>query len=101
MRRLALPLTVSLLAACGPLTSVDDERYHDACASAGDCVAIAAGDTCAICACPNAAIAIIERSRFDDDFRWAQQFCGPRPAVACAPCKEPDVACVEDRCVIR
>lgn len=87
-----------LAAACGNPTVIDGKGYSRACGVAADCVGVFFGDQCAPCGCPNDAIATGAKITYDADRSAAISFCGPRPAIACAPCQDVQPTCTAGAC---
>jgi hypothetical protein len=86
---------LSLLAACGSPTIIDGKSYANACTASADCVAVFFGTQCEPCACPNAAISTSARVTYEADRSSALATCGSRKEIACGPCEDRQLACVE------
>ena len=99
-KKLFAGLALLLVTGCGGgATVLKLERYDSTCSAAADCVAVTL-DTCAICQCGTAAINSKSKSAFDADAATAARSCGPRPAVACAPCVPVVLSCNAGRCAL-
>ncbi len=67
--------------------------YDQDCEVDTDCVAIFEGNACTSCACPNAAIASKDASKYSGDRTDAAKDCPDPGDVACTPCESPRVGC--------
>lgn len=64
-----------------------------------DCAAVRTGDPCAVCACPNAAIATSELPFYGYQARPLTAACArPESPPACAPCPTTTATCVAGTC---
>jgi len=87
-----------LVTACPGTTVLDASTYDQSCTQASDCVLVVSGDVCAVCTCPNDAINAGSLSAWNTEKSRAEQWCGPRPAVACGPCQAMTTSCVSGAC---
>ncbi len=99
--RAALSILVLVLAACGNPSVIDGKYYKNSCSLPSDCVAVFFGDQCGVCDCGNAAINASDKVTYDADRSAAIATCGPRPAVACAPCQARQLTCTAGVCGIQ
>lgn len=100
IRALAI-VSFFVLAACGNPNIIDGKSYKTACTVPADCVGVFFGDQCGACACPNAAISSSEKVTYEADRSAAIATCGPRPAIACAPCVDRPTTCTSGVCGIQ
>lgn len=68
----------------GGSTTIDLTGLDTACTATTDCVAVVAGDACAICQCASQVIAKKAQAAYDAKLEAARNACGPRPAIGCA-----------------
>ncbi len=102
MRRMRHLRSVTLLclAACASPV-LDPKPYATTCTQAADCAAVFFGDVCkSVCGCANGAIATSALAQYTKDKDAANATCGPRPAIACAPCMEPVLRCTNGACAL-
>jgi hypothetical protein len=80
-----------------PIATSDFDR---SCTDDSDCEVVTEGDVCALCSCPNAAIA---KSAADDYAAKRQELaatCPPRPGIGCAAdCADVTAWCAQGSCV--
>ena len=81
-----------------PEEYVNARDYGQACEVPEDCTAIYEGEVCAVCACPNAAIAATDEAAYTAD-REATN-CGITADILCAACAPIELDCVEGACVL-
>lgn len=91
-------LVLLFAASCGDPRVIDGKTYSKSCTVASDCVGVFFGNQCEPCGCPNAAIATSGKITYDADRSNALAVCGPRPAIACAPCQDKPVTCTSGAC---
>jgi hypothetical protein len=86
----------------GGSTTIDLTGLDTACTTTADCVAVVAGDACAICMCASQVIAKKAQAAYDAKFEAARSACGPRPAIACAAdCAQVAFSCsAAGKCVL-
>lgn len=96
--RFACIAALLVLSACPGSTVMDASRYDQSCTQAADCTVVYSGDVCAVCTCPNDAIAASSLSAWNTELARAKQWCGPIPAIACAPCPIVMASCVAGKC---
>lgn len=100
MRHLTCTALLWLAACASPV--LDAKNYGATCAQASDCVEAFFGDVCkSLCACANGAIAKSAQAQYAKDKEAAAATCGPRPAIACAPCMQPVVQCTNGACALK
>lgn len=90
---------VLFLPAC--TTQIDATHYDQACTLATDCAAVVSGDTCALCACPNAAVNVRDAERFRQDAVALRKRCPERPLPKCEACELREPLCVGGKCQLR
>lgn len=98
MRRALVAALAVLGLGCPGSTVLDASRYDQSCAQAADCTVVFSGDACAVCQCANDAIHSASLGAWNTERSRAQQWCGERPAIACAPCPPMNAACVSGKC---
>lgn len=83
-------------------TTIDLTGLDTACTTTTDCVAVVAGDACAICQCASQVIAKKAQTAYDAKAEAARKACGPRPAIACAAdCAQVAFSCsAAGKCVL-
>jgi hypothetical protein len=87
-----------LLAACGS-TTIDVAHYHRACVNDSDCALVHAGDVCALCPCPDNAIASSDLARYEADTASMENGCPKnQPPVHCVPCVAMAPFCLGGTC---
>lgn len=89
-----------LLIGCGG-TVIGAGDYDQSCLTDVDCAPVFQGDACASCACSNTAVNAAVLARYEMDLAHTRTRCGPRPAVACAPCAPKRGLCTSNRCSAR
>lgn len=77
---------------------LDASNFDQTCASDGACTTVFTGDVCDVCQCPNDAINSSSLSAWNTERSRALQWCGPQPAIACAPCPPMNAKCVNGKC---
>ncbi|MBL8923474.1 MAG: hypothetical protein JNJ54_31765 [Myxococcaceae bacterium] len=92
-------LAVVLAASCGPV-GLQASNYSQQCSVSSDCTAIFSGDPCG-CACPNEAINVADKARYDADARAATARCSPFRAQCLADCINQTPVCQAGRCVLQ
>jgi hypothetical protein len=81
----------------GGAASIAAKDFDQTCTAATDCVAVLEGPAC-ICACANAAISRSAQRAYQDQQSILNREC---PKRTCAPpCKAPDLACENGKCVL-
>jgi hypothetical protein len=80
---------------------IEAKDFDRSCSTGSDCVAVTSGDTCALCACANDAIAKRDLDAFNARRDRLKASCPPRPGIGCSGnCVEPAVSCSsEGKCV--
>jgi len=91
-------LAVLLFCACS--TSIDAKNYQRSCSADGDCAAVYSGDTCALCPCPNAAIATTELTRYQSDAQSLHGRCHSNAQADCVPCQAVTAFCLDGTCAV-
>jgi len=76
--------------------------FDQSCTTKDDCELVTEGDVCAICSCPNAAIAKKDADAYNAKRTELSQACGPRPAIGCGvDCAQALVSCSPaGKCVV-
>jgi hypothetical protein len=73
--------------------------FDRSCATDADCRIVTEGDVCALCSCPNAAIAKSAAEEYSAKRQELAATCGPRPAIGCAAdCASIDTWCEDGTC---
>ncbi|GMU62421.1 MAG: hypothetical protein AMXMBFR34_41840 [Myxococcaceae bacterium] len=86
------------LTACPGSTVLDASRFDQTCSSDSHCIVVFSGDVCAVCQCANDAINSGSLTAWNTERSRAVQWCGPQPAIACAPCPPMNAKCVQGKC---
>ena len=87
----------------GPIVEpIAAKDFDQSCTTKDDCVLVTEGDVCAICSCPNAAIAKKDADAYNAKRSELSQACGPRPAIGCGvDCIQTSVSCSSaGKCVV-
>lgn len=92
-------LALVLAAGCGPI-GLQASNYSQQCSVAADCTAVFTGDPCG-CGCPNDAINVADKPRYDADARAATARCSPFRVRCLADCIASTPACQAGRCVLQ
>lgn len=85
---------------CGPASiTLSISNYSQACTENSDCVAASFADVCAGCQCPNGAIAVSSKAKYDADYKAAVAACGRRSTIVCQiVCLGTEPKCVANKC---
>ena len=91
-------LAVLFLCACS--TTIDVKNYKQGCTQDSDCAPVYAGDVCALCPCPNAAIAASELTRYQSDSQSLHGRCHSNAQADCVPCPSVTAFCLGGTCAV-
>ncbi len=91
-------LAVLVLCACS--TTIDFKYYKRTCSTDADCVAVYSGDVCALCPCPNEAIASSELTRYQSDSTSLHGRCHSTAQADCVPCATVTAFCLGGTCSV-